>query len=174
MALSAMQKDIITVLLMQAVWLACVLGGSMWGWGATLLFLGCYLWLFGLSIKDALCITTIAVIGFAVDSTISAMELMIYPDKNVLAFIPLPGWMAALWLAFATLFLHGLQWLRPRPLLAAVFGGVAGPATYYSGSLLHGVQLGMMPLSFFLCYGALWSVMVPLFGSIAAMAEKKS
>lgn len=173
MALSAPQRDIISVLLMQAVWFTCVLGGTLWGWASLLVFLGCYLWLFGLSSRDALCIGSIAIIGFAVDCAISFMELMIYPDKNVFSFIPLPGWMAALWIAFATLFQHGLQWLRHRPLLAAAIGSIAGPLTYYAGSLLQGVQLGMMPGSFFLCYGVLWSVMTPLFGSIAAATELK-
>ena len=90
---------------------------------------------------------------------------MIYPGKNILNV--LPSWMAALWLAFVTLFLHGLQWLRDRPLLAAAAGAVLGPASYYAGAQLHGVKLGMTLTSFFLCYGFLWAIMMPLFGCIA-------
>lgn len=173
------QKNIINVLLMQVVWFACVLGGNLWGWTAALIFFGIYQKMIGSLRKEWLCILTIAAIGFSVDCTISNLQLMIYPDKNTMnvmpsfissyipPFITLPGWMAALWLAFATMFLHGFQWLRHRPLLAAAAGAVLGPASYYAGAQLHGVKLGMILTSFFICYGLLWAIMMPLFGSIA-------
>lgn len=161
------QKNIVNILAMQCVWFACVLGGTLWGWVATLVFFGIYQYMIGSLRKEWLCIITIAAIGFSVDCAISYLQLMIYPEKNVLALIPLPGWMAALWLVFATLFLHGFQWLRQRLPLAAVVGAILGPASYYAGSLLHGVKLGMILTSFFLCYGLLWAIMMPLFANIS-------
>ena len=173
--LTPSHKNIINILLMQAVWFACVLGGNLWGWAAALIFFGIYQKMIGSLRKEWLCILIIASIGFGVDCVMSSLQLMIYPDKSqinwlpafVSSSIPLPGWMAALWLAFATLFLHGFQWLRHRPLLAAVAGAVLGPINYYAGSQLHGVKLGMTLTSFFLCYGILWAIMMPLFNSIA-------
>lgn len=165
--LTTLQRNIINLVLMQVVWFACVLGGTLWGWAATLVYFAIYQRVIGALQKEWLCIIAIAATGFAVDCAMSYLQLMIFPEKNVLAFIPLPGWMAALWLAFATLFLHGLQWLRYRPWLAAAAGAIIGPATYYAGSLLHGVKLGMVLTSFFLWYGLLWGIMLPLFGSIA-------
>ena len=160
------QKNIINVLLMQMVWFACVLGGNLWGWAATLIFFCIYQKIIGSLRKEWLCILAIAFIGLAVDCTLSKLQLMIYPDNNTMNL--LPGWMAALWLAFATLFLHGFQWLRHRPLLAAAAGAVLGPANYYAGAQLHGVKLGMILSSFFLCYGILWAIMMPLFINIAS------
>ena len=161
------QKSILNILLMQAVWLACVLGGTWWGWGALLVFFIVYQTAIGTLQKDWLCIFLIAAIGSGVDCIITEMDLLIFPEKNMLPFIPLPGWMFALWLAFASLFVHGLAWLRDRYFLAALAGTILGPSTYYAGSLLHGVKLGMIPTSFFLCYGILWAIMTPLFGNIA-------
>ncbi len=180
------RKNIINILLMQAVWFACVLGGNLWGWAAALIFFVIYQHMIGSLRKEWFCILAIAVIGFSVDCTISNLQLMIYPDKNTMvvmpsfissfapSYIPLPGWMAALWLTFATLFLHGFQWLRHRPLLAAVAGAALGPANYYAGSQLHGVKLGMTLPSFFICYGILWAIMMPLFGSIARSITSSS
>lgn len=174
------QKNIINILLMQAVWFACVVGGNLWGWAATLIFFGIYQAIIGSLRKEWLCILAIAFIGLVVDSTLSKLQLMIYPDKSTMNWMPvsitsfisnfmhLPGWMAALWLAFATLFLHGFQWLHHRPLLAAAAGAVLGPANYYAGAQLHGVKLGMILTSFFLCYGILWAIMMPLFINIAS------
>lgn len=171
--LSSLQTNIINLVLVQGVWFACVLGGTWWGWAAALVFFAIYQLLVGALQKEWLCIIAIAATGFAVDCTISQLDLMIFPEKNTLTFIPLPGWMAALWLTFATLFLHGLQWLRHRPWLAAAAGAILGPATYYAGSLLHGVKLGMILTSFFLWYGLLWGIMVPLFGSIAQALARR-
>ena len=175
------QKNIINILLMQIVWFACVVGGNLWGWAATLIFFAIYQKIIGSLRKEWFCILAIAVTGFGVDCTISNLQLMIYPDTNTMAWIPsfisslipLPGWMAALWLAFATLFLHGFQWLRHRPLLAAAAGAVLGPASYYAGSQLHGVKLGMILSSFILCYGILWAIMMPLFISIASSSIER-
>jgi hypothetical protein len=165
--LSQAGKNILNLLLVQAVWFACVMGGTLWGWAAALVFFGLYQRMVGNLQKDWLCIMVIATTGFGVDCTISSLELMIFPENNLLPFLPLPGWMAALWLTFATLFLHGLQWLRHRPLLAAAAGAFLGPASYYAGAQLHGVKLGMILQSFWLCYGLLWAIMMPLFGGIA-------
>lgn len=165
------QKNIINVLLVFSVWFACVLGGTLWSWVAVVIFFAVYQYAIGSLHKEWLCILTIAAIGFSVDYTISSLQLMIYTDTNTLAFIPsliaLPGWMAALWLAVATLFLHGFQCLHHRPLLAVVVGIILGPAIYYMTSLLNGVKLGMILTSFFLCYGLLWGIMMPLFGNIS-------
>jgi hypothetical protein len=173
MTLTSKQRDIVNIVLMQGVWFACVLGGTLWGWIAATVFLLAYYWLFSVSIKEALCIVAIAAIGFSVDSCISMMKLMIYSDKNWLTFIPLPGWMAALWLSFATLFFHGLQWMRTRLLISAVLGAIGGSVTYYTGSVLQAVKLGIMPDDFFMTYGALWAIMTPLFVSIAASIDVK-
>ncbi len=167
MAPSLTQRDFINVLLMQVVWFSCVLGGTLTGCGALAIFLVVYQLKIGKLQQDFPCILAIAVLGYSVDSVIALLDLIIFPDTNALLFLPLPGWMAALWVAFATLFLHGLQWLRGHIFISIVSGAILGPLSYYAGTLLHGVKLGMTLPSFFICYGLLWSIMTPLFVSIS-------
>jgi hypothetical protein len=46
-----------------------------------------------------------------------------------------------MWLLFATTLNVSLRWLKHRPLLAAALGAVAGPAAYFAGYKLGGVQI---------------------------------
>ena len=159
-------RAITNLVLAQAVWFACVLGGNA-GSVSLVLHLGIYQGCIGSLGRDWRILLPIAAIGYAVDSTLAALGFLHYPGPTLAPLLPAPLWLAALWLSFATLFLHGLQWLQGRLWLAAGLGAVAGAGTYYVGAGLSGATLGITTQAFLLVHALLWAIMTPLFTCLA-------
>lgn len=160
------RRNTLNILATQGVWFACVLGGDP-GSVALLLHLLLYqLWVGQLQ-KEWRCILLITAIGFTVDSTIARLGFLIYPTHSLGDWHIAPLWLAALWCSFATLFLHGLQWLQSRLLLATVLGAVTGAGNYYVGADFSGARLGISTVAFLACHAALWAIMTPLFVQLA-------
>jgi hypothetical protein len=75
-----------------------------------------------------------------------------------------------MWLMFATTINVSLRWLKHRLALAALLGAVAGPAAYFAGYRLGGVQIPEMALAM----GALgcgWALLMPLLMAISARLD---
>ena len=68
--------------------------------------------------------------------------------------------MVSLWLNFAATLNVSLAWLRSRYLLAAIFGGVAGPLAYYSGAKL-GATEALPTMSGILVLAVGWGILTP-------------
>lgn len=148
--------------LSQGVWLACVLGGDA-GILGVLLHLAIYHHWIGRLPQDLAVLLPVAGVGFVLDSLIAAAGWLDYRADGLSGELPAPLWLAALWLSFSTLFLHGLQWLQDRLWFAAGLGAVAGPATYYSGTVLGAATPGLPGSAVWLLYGVLWAILLPLF-----------
>lgn len=83
-------------------------------------------------------------LGTLVDGGLARLGALRYvggADEPRLLGLVLP-WVSALWVGFATLPSRSLAWLRPRPLLAALLGGLGGPLSY-----LGGVRLGAVAVA---------------------------
>ncbi len=85
-----------------------------------------------------------------------------------------PGWIWALWGGFAISFFYCLAWLQTRPVLAVLFGGLGGAFSVLMGVKLGAAQAPQGEWKLMLVYGAIWAVIVPLFGSLARWFEKSS
>lgn len=164
-SLDATQRTVANLLLTQAVWFACVLGGDAGSVAAVLHLLAYRRWIGDDSDWPLLC--TVAAIGYGVDSALAALGFMHYAPHTLTGLLPAPLWLAALWLSFATLFRHGLHWLQHRPWLAAALGAVAGPMTYYAGSELGAATAGTSITVFLVLHALLWAIMTPLFACLA-------
>jgi hypothetical protein len=173
MKISRSQRTIANLLLVQGVWFVCVFGGTTWAWVATTVYFCIYQWQIGRLQVEWPCWVSIWLIGLLVDFTISWLGFMQFGREQDPLWLFLPGWWVALWLSFATLFLHGLEWLRYRPWLAAICGCIAGPLTYYSGAMMAGVTLAITTEKFLLCMAVFWAIMTPLFGAICASYHKE-
>jgi hypothetical protein len=161
----ATQRTVANLLLTQLVWFACVLGGDAWAVAALLHLLIYRQWLG--SDADWPLLGVVTAIGYGVDSSLATLGYMDYSAHTLSGLLPAPLWLAALWLSFATLFRHGLQWLQGRLWLAAALGAVAGPLTYYAGSQLGAATPGSSLTIFLLLHAALWAIMTPLFACLA-------
>jgi hypothetical protein len=82
-----------------------------------------------------------------------------------------PPWITALWIGFATLPRFSLAWLRGKPWLAALLGGVAGPLSYLAGVRLGAVAVGAHPLLTFGVLAAEYALVTPLLLLLAPRSE---
>lgn len=84
-----------------------------------------------------------------------------------------PYWMLVLWVLFATTLNHSLKWLKGRWWLAAVFGVLGGPLSYFAGQRLGALVLPeLMPSLIAIALG--WAVLTPLLLKLAAIFDTSS
>lgn len=128
----------INLVAFQAGWFACVLGGSSIGAAVALIIVFVHLrflahpgewrWLAGF-----------ALLGLVVDGGLALAGGFHFPERPLLGVLPL--WLWLLWPLFATLIHHSIAWLWRRPWLAMLGGATSGPASYFGGAELAGVEL---------------------------------
>jgi hypothetical protein len=147
----------------QVGWFACVLGGAQrWPWLGTAVvagLIGIHLLLAARPVDELKLVAAAAFLGFAWDSVLVASGLLVYPSGVLLAGTA-PHWIVAMWANFATLPNVSLRWLKGRPVLASVLGGLGGPLAFYAGSALGGVQFTSAALAL-LALGLGWALLMP-------------
>lgn len=150
-------NPLINFLLYQLVWFLCVLWENN---GALLALpvLGVHLLLSPMRRADGRMMFVLLIIGAVVDGMLHRAGFFTF---NVQA-LPIPFWLAVIWLALATLPHHSLAWLKGRPVLSAVLAAVGGPLAYWAGVRM-GVAHFNLPLAASLALLAIiWSVLWPL------------
>lgn len=155
---------IVSFLLFQGAWFACVLGAAR-GWpsaGVAVVLLVCAVQLvFSPARREDLALAAGAVaLGLVWDTAMLRGGLVQYASPGPLAGWA-PAWILALWLLFATLLRGPLQWLHGRWLLSALLGGFGGAFSYLSAVKL-GAGRFEHPQAALLVLGAGWAVMTPL------------
>ena len=100
-----------------------------------------------------------ALIGTLFDQFGYLMGWISFPYADPLSpFIP--GWMAALWLAFCSTLNVSLAWLQPKPVLSALLGVLFGPLTYWGVAKLGMIILPSSVVSL-LWFAAEWAILMP-------------
>ena len=82
----------------------------------------------------------LAVIGAGFDSALVNSGWVSYASGQFSAYIA-PYWIITMWMLFATTLNVSMRWMRGKPVLAAVFGLIGGPAAYLAGQKLGGIIL---------------------------------
>lgn len=153
----------------QIGWAACVLGGAHqlpWlGSGLVLLIISAHLAWVPAPRNELYLILLTAVIGLFWDSLLVTLGLTRYHSGTLLSGIA-PHWIVALWMLFATTLNVSLRWLQGRWLLAAAFGAVGGPLSFWAGQRLGGVAFADTALSLTVL-SAGWAVLTPLLLKLA-------
>jgi hypothetical protein len=72
-----------------------------------------------------------------------------------------PVWLLALWMGFALTVGHSLGWLRSRPAVAALFGLLGGGFSYWMGSRIGAVELGVSAWTYAALVGLSWAIALP-------------
>ena len=160
---------VINALLFQAGWFLSVLGaanGLPWlGPLAAAIVIAYHLQLAREPRIEAQLIVACGVVGAAFDSVLVASGWVSYPSGMLLPAAA-PYWIVTMWLLFATTLNVSLRWLHERPAIASVLGGVAGPASYYAGYRLGGIEF-VAPAAALLFLAAGWALLMPLVVSLA-------
>ena len=157
-------KLVLNVLLFQIGWFACVLGAAHhvpWiGVAAAAAIVGWHLARAAEPGRELSLVAMATLAGTAFE-TVLVQTGSVRFDSGVLLEGTAPYWMVALWALFATTLNVSLRWLRGRPVLAAVFGGVGGPAAYYAGAQLGALELVAAGLALAVI-GVGWAVLAPV------------
>jgi len=153
------RKRIINFVLFQSGWSVCVVAGEM-SWlvlTVTALILGIHgRWIVD-DHREWLVMCVFAVLGILVDSLFGALGLLEFSGN-----IPLPLWLACLWLIFSTTLAHSLFWLHKHLLLAAVLAAISAPLSYFVGANLTSVSLNSSVWKSLLSIAAFWACFFPL------------
>ena len=159
-----MKAIIINTAVFQLGWLCCIVAGANhlpWlGTLTALLIIACHVSHAPRPRSELLLILSAGAIGAVWDSLLVSAGWLQYPSGTLVAGTA-PHWIIALWLLFATTLNVSLRWLKHKPLLAAALGAVAGPAAYYTGYRLGGVEIPEFATAMTaLALG--WAVFMPL------------
>jgi len=150
----------------QAVWWACVLGagsGTVWaGPVAAMIYAALHFSLTPNRQRDLRLLAMALVFGLLLDGALGASGLLSYAgagDYPALA----PGWILALWAAFALTLTHSMAWFINRPWAAAGFGLIGGPVAYAGASAAAGaVAFPQGSVLALLAVGLGWALALPL------------
>jgi hypothetical protein len=168
-------KILINLLLFQAAWFACVLGGAKGlPWAGPVVVAAVVLYHLRHAQdrhSELLLIAVAATVGALFDSLLVATGALSYPSGQWHPLLA-PYWIVALWAAFATTLNVSMRWLEGRRLLGFLFGAVGGPLAYLSGSQLGGVTLEE-PVLALAALSLGWGLLTPLLVGIAASLEDR-
>ncbi len=177
-------KNILNFALFQLFWFAAVCGagaGELWfGPLAVALFLVLHLVMVPAAAERRRELGYVLAVGLAgsfIDSSLHAIGATAYPTSHeAWPFVVVPPWIVSLWLGFAMLPRFSLGWLAGRPVLAALFGVIGGPLSYFAGSRFGAVAVAEEPL---LTWGALaveYAILMPIMLRLApgAAARRKT
>ena len=107
----------------QAIWFLCVLWGNK-GALVGLLLVGLHLVLSAKKQADLRMMALLAFWGMIVDGTLAWIGFFSFTEGG----LPIPFWLLVIWLGLATTVHHSLAWMKTKPVLALLFGGIGGPA----------------------------------------------
>jgi hypothetical protein len=153
-------RIVINAVLLQACWFVCVLGAAQniyWpGYVAALITIGWHLRQAKRPKAELLLVAVSCMVGVAVEATLTVSN-MIGHESTALWFGVAPGWMIALWAAFATNLNVALRALRNHRLLGTALGAVGGPVSYYGGMRLGALHFPH-PVAAMICIAVAWII----------------
>ncbi|MGI9537450.1 MAG: DUF2878 domain-containing protein [Desulfocapsaceae bacterium] len=152
----------INILIYQIVWFLCVFKGDTGAFLSLVLLVGHLLWS-PLRKADLQMMFILLFGGLVIDGTISYAGLVSYRVDGV----PIPFWLAVIWLALAILPNHSLRWLKGRPLLSALFAAVGGPLAYWAGVKAGSASFNATLFNSLALLAVVWALFWPLAMEIA-------
>jgi Protein of unknown function (DUF2878) len=155
--------QLLNFVVFQAAWFAAVLGAAhqvpLWGTAAVVAAIAWHVFVSARPVEEAKLVAALCAIGFVVETANVLMGHVAYPSGQPDPRLA-PYWMVALWGLLAIALNVTTRWLKHRPLLAAVLGAVAGPASFVSGVRLGGaVFVDALPA--IVTMACTWAVLMP-------------
>lgn len=154
-----MKMKILNLVIFQAGWVVCALGGSLMAVIYSLVALLIHHRYLVNNKSEWQLIGWITLVGVTWDSLLVFFGLIVYPDA---VWISLPVWMVCLWILFATTFMHSLLWLSRYRWLSVFFAAVFGPMSYWAGVELTDAFFGDSTTTSMLVIAAGWAVLFPV------------
>lgn len=149
-------KLVMNALAYQAVWFLAILYGNT---GA---LFGCILILILLATSecrtaDIRTIGLVMFVGLLVDGTLQQIGFFTFNEPG----LPIPFWLLIIWVGLAMTIHHSLSWLKDNLLLAALFGGLGGPAAYWAGTRMGAASFNWsLPVALSVLF-VIWALLFP-------------
>ena len=135
------QDNIVNFLALQVNWFVAIYGASKGViWPCILITAGFVFWQLNKQRRHQNDIRLILVaipIGLILDSFWQYLGLIEFVNSPLAPLTPI--WLMMLWISFALTINHSMSWLKPKPALAALFGLIFSPMSYWGGSRLGGM-----------------------------------
>ena len=116
-------------------------------------------------LSEFLLVCATGVLGAVADSVMISAGWLSYPSGMLVSGMS-PYWIIAMWMLFATTFNVSFRWLHSRLPVAALFGAISGPLSYYFGAKFSAVTL----VEFYpamLALAVSWGAMMPVLLTLA-------
>lgn len=152
----------INVLIYQIVWFLCVFKGDT-GAFLSLILLAGHLIRSNHRREDLKMMLVLLFIGLVVDGAIRYTGYISYRVDG----IPIPFWLAVIWLALAILPNHSLRWLKGRPWLSSLFAAIGGPLAYWAGVRVGSAEFSQPLMQSIGLLAVVWALLWPLVMVIA-------
>ena len=155
---------IVNFVAFQCGWFACVLGAAH-GWplggaAAAMTIVALHVACASRPAPELKLVMFALAIGALWDSVLVSSGWIVFASGMLIEGVA-PPWILALWALFATTLNVSLGWLKNRLLVAALFGALGGPLSYWAGMRLGALQFAA-PVPALIALSIGWGVMTPL------------
>ena len=148
---------LLNIIVYQTVWVLCVFWENQ-GALAGLVLVLLHIAFSRRRSNDLKMIAFLLPVGTLIDGTLHLIGFMTYNT----AALPIPFWLAVVWLALATLPHNSLKWLKGRSSLSLIFGAVGGPLAYWAGVKAGAAAFGIALIPSLLLLAVIWGVLWPI------------
>jgi hypothetical protein len=150
---------------LQVTWAACAYGAThslpKLGLGVGITYITAHFLLSNMRIRDLKIILIIALIGIMLDSFLTKLNILSFPDF-IDSTLPIPLWLMALWFVFSLMIPYSLYWLGKNLKLAAIAGAIGGSFSYFLGHKLGALLLADSVILSVGIYFIMWGAIIPL------------
>ncbi len=153
------RANVINGLLLQVLWLACVLGagyGHAWLGIPVLAAMLLHLSRAGKPVPWRLVIL-LGLVGTALDSSYAALGWIHYQASY--ADVVAPLWITLLWLGTALTIPYGMRWFFGRPLVCLIITPVCAVLSYLAGRRLEALDFSTQNLTLLIALALTWTLL---------------
>jgi len=149
----------------QAGWFAGVLGAAhgreVLGTYAITAVIAIHLWIARTRRGEALFLASTLPIGFLINTILHVSGAVVGVSWLSNAWLS-PAWLLALWPLFGTLFNESMSWMAGRHRVAAAFGVIGAPLSYWGGARAGAIQLHENTALWIGLVALTWGLAMPL------------
>jgi hypothetical protein len=149
----------------QAGWFAAVLGAAhgheALGTTAIAVVIAIHLWITRDRRGEAQFIAITLPIGFVVNTILHTSGAVVGVSSFSTTWLA-PAWLLALWPLFGTLFNESMSWMAGRYVVAAAFGVIGAPLSYWAGSRAGAIRLHENTALWIGLVALTWGLAMPL------------
>ena len=153
----------------QIVWFTALLGRENWE-PLLFLLLGLHFVFSPRKKADTLLMLACGSIGIIADSLLASAGVYLFsPEPSVL---PIPVWLAVIWLAFCCTLLHSFSFVVARPAIGPISISLLAPFSYLAGQKLGAVSFGTETPSAMLAIAGSWLVVMSLISALTRRVDQ--